>query len=259
MNSTHHNKLNNTIDDEDIPLSKRREIEKIIKAIRATPQGENTFFDQRDFPWVKDVEDDWAAIRRELDALLNAAELLPAFQEIQVEQYDISSDRQWRIFPLCAYGWWPESSAKRCPATVNALKKIPGLQAAIFSIFKPGKHVPPHLGPYCGVLRYHLGVKVPQNHKSCGIRVGKDTEHWQQGKSLIFDDSHDHEAWNHSDETRVVLFVDFERPLDVELQKLNRQVIESIQESDFIANGKKRFLHWEQKYGKELDKILGIA
>ena len=39
---------------------------------------------------------------------------------------------------------------------------IPNLFQAFFSILEPGKSIPAHEGPYCGYLRYHLGLIVPE-------------------------------------------------------------------------------------------------
>ena len=249
-------KIKNEFKHNGVSLTRQKEIEKLIHSIRSTRDGERTFFDTKDFPWVSQVEKHWIDIRRELDSLLNAIESLPAFQEIQPEQSDISNNADWKIFPLCAYGWWPESSAARCPITVEVLKNIPGIKAGMFSIFKSGKIVPPHFGPYCGVLRYHLGVKIPNNYELCGIRVGKDTKFWREGKSLIFDDTHDHEAWNHSDDVRVVLFIDFERPLYDELDSMNQEAISTIKNSNFITDVVKQYEEWDEKYGHEIDNIL---
>jgi beta-hydroxylase len=48
---------------------------------------------------------------------------------------------------------------------------------------------------------------------------------WEEGKSLVFDDSHLHEAWNDSDSYRVVLFVDLLRPVIFPLSLVNRAVV----------------------------------
>jgi beta-hydroxylase len=42
---------------------------------------------------------------------------------------------------------------------------------------------------------------------------------------MIFDDSHEHEAWNDTDGYRVVLFVDFVRPVVFPLSLVNRSII----------------------------------
>ena len=78
---------------------------------------------------------------------------------------------------------------------------------------------------YKGVLRYHLGLIVPVPDGTCRIRVGNDERFWKEGKSLIFDDSHPHEVWNDCDSYRVVLFVDFVRPLFFPISLLNKTII----------------------------------
>ncbi len=67
--------------------------------------------------------------------------------------------------------------------------------------------IPPRRGPFMGLLRYHLALKVTRRDDLCGISVGNEYRTWKEGKSLLFDDTYDHEAWNLSDEMRVVLFI----------------------------------------------------
>ena len=44
------------------------------------------------------------------------------------------------------------------------------------------------------------------------MRVGDETRAWTTGHLAIFDDSINHEAWNNSDATRVILLFDVPRP-----------------------------------------------
>ena len=76
----------------------------------------------------------------------------------------------------------------------------------MFSILEPGKQLPPHRGPYNGVLRLHLGLMVPEPREALGIRVENALYRWQDGEAVIFDDAFEHEAWNRTPHTRVVLF-----------------------------------------------------
>ena len=46
----------------------------------------------------------------------------------------------------------------------------------------------------------------------CGFRVGDATRKWEVGKLFVFDDTIEHEAWNDSDELRVVLIFDLWAP-----------------------------------------------
>jgi beta-hydroxylase len=117
------------------------------------------------------------------------------------------------------------------------------MTSAMFSILAGNKRLPPHRGPYKGVLRYHLGLKVPQPDR-CGIRVREQVARWEEGKELIFDDTYEHEAWNDGAEPRVVLFVDFLRPLPFPLSTVNRAVIRVISKSPFIQDAKGRLEDW---------------
>ncbi len=90
---------------------------------------------------------------------------------------------------------------------------IPGLTTAFFSILSPHKHIGEHRGPWRGVLRYHLALRVPEPAAQAGISVGGQVAHWEEGRSLLFDDGYEHFAWNDTDGVRVVLFVDVIRPL----------------------------------------------
>ena len=77
---------------------------------------------------------------------------------------------------------------------------------------------------------------VPRNEKSCGIEVNEETYHWKEGKAVVFDDTFEHEAWNDSDQERVVLFIDFERPLPVWLVPMNKIMLRLIATSPFVRN-----------------------
>lgn len=222
--------------------------------IRWTRNGRRTFFETADFPWVTHLEQNWSAIRRELDSVMTKLELIPNFQDIQLEQRRITMDDGWKTFFFCGYGAKHDKNIERCPETHRLLASIPGLTTAFFSILRPGKKLRRHRGPYKGVLRYHLALKVPARADECGIKVGQDVRHWQEGKSLIFDDTHLHEAWNGTDEVRVVLFVDFVRPLPWVLAILNRFTLDLIGKTTFVQSAVRRLEAWEEMFGEELDR-----
>jgi len=187
--------------------------------------GNKTFFDSEAYPWAQTVEAEWKVIRKELDALLVRREEIPNFQDISEKQKPLTEGEQWKTFWLYGYGEKAEENCARCPETVRILQKIPGMKSAMFSILAPRKHIPEHRGMWKGMLRYHLGLIIPGPEGSCRIRVGKDVRCWQEGKSMIFDDSHPHEVWNDTDSDRVVLFVDLVRPVFFPLSLLNRSII----------------------------------
>jgi ornithine lipid ester-linked acyl 2-hydroxylase len=234
------------------------DLAQMERAIRAI-DGERRFFDPAALAWTQGLEQGWRPMRAELDRVLAALHILPGFEDIQVEQQGLTSDKRWKIFPLYVYGEWIGKAQQRCPATVAALKSIPGLKAAMFSILQAGKELAPHRGPYAGVLRYHLGLKVPQPTTLCGIVVGGEQRSWSEGASLVFDDSHEHAAWNRSDADRVVLFVDFARPLPEPLRTQNERVIEIISATDFMRGAVTRWNEWEARHGAALDRLIATG
>ncbi|MCA0422780.1 MAG: aspartyl/asparaginyl beta-hydroxylase domain-containing protein, partial [Proteobacteria bacterium] len=143
-----------------------------------------------------------------------------------------------------------DEAKRTCPETWRILQKIPGLKSAMFSIFEPGKHLKPHRGPYNGVLRLHLGLKVPAARDKVAIRVLDQVCHWDEGKVLIFDDAYEHEAWNHSDEVRVVLFVDFVKPTSFPANLVNSTLLNAAPFTPFIREGYEAQKRWEKIFYK---------
>ena len=200
------------------------------------PYGDRTFFDTKSFPWVKRVESNWRAIRKEADVLLRDKEQIPYLQDISPEQSSIAQGKAWKSFFLFGFGNKIGRNCDRCPETTRIIEEIPGLKMAMFSILAAKSHILPHRGPYKGLLRYHLGLVIPEPNLGCRIRVADEIRCWQEGRSLIFDDSHDHEAWNDSDRDRVILFVDFLRPLPFHFSLLNSLTVWRISKSAFVTD-----------------------
>ena len=197
--------------------------------------GEKTFSSRNHFPGSLPSRPIGQLVRKELEAVMARREDIPNFQDISDAQKVLTEGEQWKTFWLYAYGEKAEENCARCPETVEVLQRIPGMKSAMFSILAPRKHIPEHRGMYKGVLRYHLGLIVPGPDGSCRIRVGNDVRSWKEGKSLIFDDSHPHEVWNDCDSYRVVLFVDFLRPVFFPASLLNRLIIWMIARTSSIT------------------------
>jgi ornithine lipid ester-linked acyl 2-hydroxylase len=222
---------------------------------RGSVLPDEPFYDPADFPWVAPLEADWHLIRAELDGVLARRDELPNFQDISTDQAHLTDDDRWKTYFLYGYGFRSDANCARCPETTRLVESIPGMTTAMFSILAPGKRIPPHDGPYKGVLRYHLGLMVPEPAENVGITVGGELAHWREGGSLVFDDTYTHEAWNDTDGTRVVLFVDVIRELREPLGTLNRLLISAIAWSPFIQDAKRRHLAWEERF----DRIPGTG
>jgi beta-hydroxylase len=217
--------------------------------------GNPPIYDNAVFPWTQEIEREWRAIRTELDRVLVRQADLPGFHEISSDVATISQDRGWKTFLLAGYGFKSEPNIKLCPQTWRACQKIPGLITVMFSILEPGKHLPPHRGPYNGVLRLHLGLIVPEPREQLGIRVDKEVYRWQDGEAVIFDDAFEHEAWNRTPHTRVVLFVDFRKPLRFPANFLNWLLLHLAVFTPFIREGMDNHKAWEKKFYEEAEAL----
>ncbi len=166
-----------------------------------------TFYDAAQFEWAKVLEQEYPSIKRELVQVLsdNGGGFKGYMSEAQFQHHG------WNTFNFFFYGKKFEENCERCPHTTAVLESLPRFEKdhIMFSSLNPHTRIPPHTGPMNGILRGHLGLVVPQG---CFIRVGPDERTWEEGKVLVFDDSFEHEVWNHSDYVRIVLFMNFWHP-----------------------------------------------
>lgn len=178
------------------------------------------FYERGDFPWVGALEAATATISAELEAVLTSgADSFTPYVEALPERPRSSSplfdDPRWGALYLWKNGSLVAENAALFPRTLDALASadIPHITGrspmALFSRLRPGTHIPPHHGLLNTRLICHLPVIVPDG---CRLRVGNETRAWTQGEMLIFDDSFEHEAWNDSAQTRVVLLFEIWRP-----------------------------------------------
>ena len=166
--------------------------------------------DVRDFAWTGMLRDHWRAIRDE--AVAAALDDAPSLATISPDHRAIAQVGKWRSFFLWGYGYPIDDNLARCPQTRTLVERIPGLNSAFFSILAPGSHIPAHRGVTKGLITCHLALIVPRDG-DVRMRVADRIVRWSEGETLVFDDTYDHEVWNDTDGTRVVLLVQFERPL----------------------------------------------
>lgn len=189
------------------------------------------FFDRRHFPWLAELEAATAAIRSELQGILDdPGEAIRPYVRMDEgsppskwSKLDHSLD--WGACFLYEYGNPNQAVLDRCPETAALLARLPILDlpgrgpSAFFSILRPHAHIPPHTGVTNTRAIIHLPLIVPPG---CGFRVGGETREWVEGQAFAFDDTIDHEAWNTSDQRRAILILDAWNP---HLSEAERQAI----------------------------------
>ena len=203
------------------------------------------FHDRELFPGLAALEAATPAIRAEFDALIaaEAAEMVPYVQypdRVPLRQWkELNNNPKWTAIHLLKNGWPVEANARHCPRTMAAIAqmdqpRVPGASpVAMFSMLAPHTRIPPHKGVANTRLVCHLPLIVPAN---CGFRVGATTRQWQVGEAFVFDDTIEHEAWNDSDELRVVLILDLWPPA---LGAAERDAVAAVigsTNSNFLAN-----------------------
>jgi aspartyl/asparaginyl beta-hydroxylase (cupin superfamily) len=182
---------------------------------------ETEFHDREHFPGIAALEQATAAIRAEFEALIaaEAAEMVPYIQypdRVPMRQWkELNHNPKWTAIHLLQNGQRIEVNARNCPKTLEAIAHmdqpdVPGASPnAMFSLLAPRTRIPPHTGVANTRLVCHLPLIVPDD---CGFRCGETIREWRVGEAFVFDDTIEHEAWNDSDQLRVVLIVDLWAP-----------------------------------------------
>jgi aspartyl/asparaginyl beta-hydroxylase (cupin superfamily) len=202
------------------------------------------FYDASRFAWVENVEAAIAEIRAELVEVMTEPNAFSPYIEAnpvrpRKEQEGLQGNPDWSAFYLWKNGDVVAENAARCPRTLNALAGVPLARIAnrspsiLFSLLRPGARIPPHCGLINTRLICHLPLIVPPD---CGFRVGNDTRVPVEGKLWAFDDTIEHEAWNRSDRTRVILLFDIWRP---ELTEDERGLVRAMFEAIDAYSGQK--------------------
>jgi len=184
---------------------------RLVNATIRSLTPDPTFFDPATFPWSAKVESYYPDIRRECLEVVSDLNKVPNLDELSEGSTKLARGGDWKGFLLMAFGRPALRNTARCPKTLEAMQQIPGINTVAFSVLAPGVHLPRHTGEFAGILRLHIGVLLPPG-PNCRIGVDDEVRTWEEGKCLIFDDTHPHEVWNDTDQIRVVLLADFVRP-----------------------------------------------
>lgn len=162
------------------------------------------FYDTKQWPFIAEFEKNWQTILQEY---LRVKKYFQTYQ-------DNNCHAGAEVFGFFGFadgrsgGTEYKTNTRFCPATARLIKEhVPMHGAATFSRLAPRTHIQPHAGNEPGLLRMHLGLVIPQGN--CSIQVDGHVQSWQAGQALVFDDSFMHEAWNNTDQERVILIMDF--------------------------------------------------
>ena len=181
----------------------------LMYAFSAVPA--RPILERRGFPQLDLLQANWEAIRDEALQLTDQGHIRGTTKNNDAS-FNSFIKQGWKRFYLKWYGEPLASAQALCPKTVELLNYIPDIKAAMFATLAPNSRLNPHRDPFAGSLRYHLGLITP-NSRECRIFVDGEEHVWGDGKDVVFDETYVHWVENTTDQTRVILFADVERPL----------------------------------------------
>jgi aspartyl/asparaginyl beta-hydroxylase (cupin superfamily) len=200
--------------------------EKINRLLKQSCKNET--FPTENIPWAKTFRDDWRIIKEEME---NFNGRIPEYREIsQLSANTVG----WKVLFLRA-GHQDTKNIIFFERTKSILDTCECVNA-FFSILEPGTKIRPHMGPYQGVVRYHLGLIIPKQVENCFITVNGIKLYWGEGQDLMFDDMFLHHVENNTSEKRVVLFLDIIREFsDPILDIFNKIILKFIKYDNVLT------------------------
>jgi aspartate beta-hydroxylase len=194
------------------------------------------YLERRLFPWIDQLEAETEAIRDELTRLLPSAqgrERVFTTDELERENLrGMDATPSWNGYYFYRHGVRRAENCGSCPATAAAIDQLPLSRVrdhgpeVLFSVFTPGTHLLPHRGVTNTRVVGHLPLIVPVD---CALKVGGEVHAWKEGAVVVFDDTYEHEAWNRSRSTRVILIFDVWNPHLTETERAAvTEVVEAI-------------------------------
>lgn len=163
------------------------------------------------FPELQVLRDNWQTIREEAVRLFDEGRIRAAAKNNDWGFYSFFKSG-WKRFYLKWYDDFLPSARELCPKTVELLGAIPTVHGAMFTMLPPGAKLGNHRDPLAVSLRYHLGLVTPNSEK-CHIVVDGVNFVWHDGEDFMFDETFIHRAENLTDQNRIILFCDVERPM----------------------------------------------
>ena len=172
------------------------------------------------------------------------------------EWYDLTRDMNWnfsyvtdeQVFPeemSESYGvpkeaWWTWDEPYKITypeyvhvqagkdASVYAVNSVVN-RSKLYEGLDPGwkSAIMAHYGVTNTRMVMHLPLIVPEQ---CALNIVDGEAHsWREGELMMFDDTFQHEAWNRSDEPRLILLMDCWNPYLTEPEKIAvKQLVEAI-------------------------------
>lgn len=218
-----------------------RSCKVLFEGLEARP-----FHNASEFEVARDLETSWDDIREELSAACHHG----PFSTYRQTDGDFTDADHWLTLNLLLPAGRLAPHASLCPKTTAILRASDMFcEVAMISRLRPGGHIRPHCGPWNARLIAHVGITAPA---SATMRVSSELRQWDEGRALIFDDSFEHECWNHSKIDRFILLFAIWHPDWLEHERVLLKNVERL-----IAG-----IYWDSEeagFLKQFDELLLIS
>lgn len=211
---------------------------------RSSRIGDPVWPDTRLFPWVANLEAHWREIAAEAAEVCRDPSSIPPLAEISPDHRRIAPAGKWRSFFLTGYGYEVDDNVRRCPRTAALVRRVPGLNSALFSVLAPGTHIPLHTGVTKAFLTCHLALTVPREADRCRMWVAGEPVTWEPGRAFVFDDCYEHEVRNDTDDWRIILLVQFRRPMRLPGRLIGGLFLWGVKQSRFVQEARAGVMAW---------------
>ena len=196
---------------------------------------QSPYLDKNAVAGIAELESQTPGILAELQAVLGYVDGREAvFSDPALAEAFLRGNRgpaSWDGYYFYRHGQRNETNATRCQQTMAAIDRLALARVrghgpeVLFSTLGPGTHLLPHHGVTNARVVCHLPLIVPPD---CALRVADEEHSWRVGEVVVFDDTYAHEAWNRSDQFRVVMIFDMWHP---DLSEAERVAVCALQEA----------------------------
>ena len=192
------------------------------------------FADTKQFAWREAVGGKVEQIAEEARTLLAGSGSFKPYVQAEADRaqgdmHGMLDNDDWSSLDLIEKGEPVDDHVRHAPVAYKTITEevpvctIPNrAPTLLLSLLKAGKRIPPHHGMLNPRYICHLPLIVPGDG---ALRLGTQKREWRFGELIAFDDTIEHEAWNHSAKDRLVLLFDVWRP---ELEEIEQAQIAAL-------------------------------
>lgn len=187
---------------------------------------EQAYVDCSAVPGIKTLEANYNVVLGELNEYVSKNKLQGHFNTTMVDKAESWKVRSLRVWDVEMY-----EIQKHFPKTMALIDAVPDVVGISFNLLEAQSKIKPHCGDTNGIIRCHLGLKIPAGAPDCALKVKGEVQGWEEGKVLSFIDAYPHEAWNLSNDYRILILFDILKP---EFKKRRNKICATVLSSLYV-------------------------